>query len=75
MSNVLAYRQILFILFSNYSTLRKVQRIYILMLFWALMVKWKKVLDYLTLDGSKSEAWLKQGNNEETEINFAQLKN
>lgn len=75
MSNVLAYRQILFILFSNYFTLRKVQRIYILMLFWALMVKWKKVLDYLTLDGSKSEAWLKQGNNEETEMNFAQLKN
>ena len=67
--------QILFILFSNYFTLRKVQRIYILMLFWALMVKWKKVLDYLTLDGSKSEAWLKQGNNEETEMNFAQLKN
>ena len=75
MSNVLAYRQILFILFSNYFTLRKVQRIYILMLFWALMVKWKKVLDYLTIDGSKSEAWLKQGNNEETEMNFAQLKN
>lgn len=75
MSNVLAYRQILFILFSNYFTLRKVQRIYILMLFWALMVKWKKVLDYLTLDGSKSEAWLKQGNNKETEMNFAQLKN
>ena len=75
MSNVLAYRQILFILFSNYFTLSKVQRIYILMLFWALMVKWKKVLDYLTLDGSKSEAWLKQGNNEETEMNFAQLKN
>lgn len=75
MSNVLAYRQILFILFSNYFTLRKVQRIYILMLFWALMVKWKKVLDYLILDGSKSEAWLKQGNNEETEMNFAQLKN
>lgn len=75
MSNVLAYRQILFILFSNYFTLRKVQRIYILMLFWALMVKWKKVLDYLTLDGSKSEAWLKQGNNEETEMNFAQHKN
>lgn len=75
MSNVLAYRQILFILFSNYFTLRKVQRIYILMLFWALMVKWKKVLDYLTLDGSKSEAWLKQGNNEESEMNFAQLKN
>lgn len=75
MWNVLAYRQILFILFSNYFTLRKVQRIYILMLFWALMVKWKKVLDYLTLDGSKSEAWLKQGNNEETEMNFAQLKN
>lgn len=75
MSNVLAYRQILFILFSNYFTLRKVQRIYILMFFWALMVKWKKVLDYLTLDGSKSEAWLKQGNNEETEMNFAQLKN
>lgn len=75
MSNVLAYRQILFILFSNYFTLRKVQRIYILMLFWALMVKWKKVLDYLTLDRSKSEAWLKQGNNEETEMNFAQLKN
>lgn len=75
MSNVLAYRQILFILFSNYFTLRKVQRIYILMLFWALMVKWKKVLDYLPLDGSKSEAWLKQGNNEETEMNFAQLKN
>lgn len=75
MSNVLAHRQILFILFSNYFTLRKVQRIYILMLFWALMVKWKKVLDYLTLDGSKSEAWLKQGNNEETEMNFAQLKN
>ena len=75
MSNVLEYRQILFILFSNYFTLRKVQRIYILMLFWALMVKWKKVLDYLTLDGSKSEAWLKQGNNEETEMNFAQLKN
>lgn len=75
MSNVLAYRQILFILFSNYFTLRKVQRIYILMLFWALMVKWKKVLDYLTLDGAKSEAWLKQGNNEETEMNFAQLKN
>lgn len=75
MSNVLAYRQILFILFSNYFTLRKVQRIYILMLFWALMVKWKKVLDYSTLDGSKSEAWLKQGNNEETEMNFAQLKN
>lgn len=39
------------------------------------MVKWKKVLDYLTLDGSKSEAWLKQGNNKETEMNFAQLKN
>ena len=39
------------------------------------MVKWKKVLDYSTLDGSKSEAWLKQGNNEETEMNFAQLKN
>ena len=75
MSNVLAYRQILFILFSNYFTLRKVQRIYILMFFWALMVKWKKVLDYLTLDGSKSEAWLKQGNNKETEMNFAQLKN
>lgn len=75
MSNVLAYRQILFILFSNYFTLRKVQRIYISMLFWALMVKWKKVLDYLTLAGSKSEAWLKQGNNEETEMNFAQLKN
>ena len=75
MSNVLAYRQILFILFSNYFTLRKVQRIYILMFFWALMVKWKKVLDYLTLDGSKSEAWLKQGNNEESEMNFAQLKN
>lgn len=75
MWNVLAYRQILFILFSNYFTLRKVQRIYILMLFWALMVKWKKVLDYLTLDGSKSEAWLKQGNNKETEMNFAQLKN
>lgn len=75
MSNVLAYGQILFILFSNYFTLRKVQRIYILMFFWALMVKWKKVLDYLTPDGSKSEAWLKQGNNEETEMNFAQLKN
>lgn len=39
------------------------------------MVKWKKVLDYLTLDGSKSEAWLKQGKNKETEMNFAQLKN
>ena len=70
----MAYRQILFILFSNYFTLRKVQRIYILMLFWALRVKWKKVLDYLTLVGSKSEAWLKQGNNEEIEMNFDQLK-